>query len=104
MVVRLLLLQLTLYDDNRYELEGKFTQCVALSSRPVWPQLDLHPLAALLNKFELCYSSQSNMSGMDSSSQQHDQDAGISDFLTVAAAAAAGGSIIRRRAPGVGGD
>lgn len=45
-----------LYDDNRYEVEEKYTQFINLTSRPVWPRLDMRPLAALLNKFEARYS------------------------------------------------
>jgi len=61
-----------MYDDNRYEVEEKYTQFVDLNSRPVWPRLDMHPLAALLNKLEQCHDSWNTI---DSSSQQHDQDA-----------------------------
>ncbi|WIA22309.1 hypothetical protein OEZ85_004625 [Tetradesmus obliquus] len=43
---------LMMYDDNRYEVEEKYTQFVQLVSRPTWPRLDLAPLAAVLNKFE----------------------------------------------------
>lgn len=41
-----------IYDDNRYEVEAKYTQFVVLASRPTWPRLDMAPLAAVLNKFE----------------------------------------------------
>lgn len=50
--VLLLFLQLMMYDDNRYEVECKYTQFINLASRPTWPRLDLAPLAAVLNKFE----------------------------------------------------
>ncbi|KAF6262460.1 TLD-domain-containing protein [Scenedesmus sp. NREL 46B-D3] len=43
---------LMMYDDNRYEVEAKYTQFVQLVSRPTWPRLDMAPLAAVLNKFE----------------------------------------------------
>lgn len=46
-----------MYDDNRYEVECKYTQYVNLSSRPTWPRLDMAPLAAVLNKFEAKFSS-----------------------------------------------
>lgn len=36
---------LSLYDGGRYELECKYTQFVAVHSRPVWPRFDLTPLA-----------------------------------------------------------
>lgn len=54
----LLSLQLMMYDDNRYELECKYTQFVHLTSRPVWPRLDMAPLAAVLNQLEGRYSGQ----------------------------------------------
>jgi hypothetical protein len=76
-----------MYDDNRYEVEEKYTQFVDLNSRPVWPRLDMHPLAALLNKLEQCHDS---LNTIDSSSQQHDQDAYRSGGAAAAAAAAAG--------------
>ncbi len=44
--------QLTMYDDNRYEVECKYTQTVALTSRPVTARLDMAPLAAALNAME----------------------------------------------------
>jgi hypothetical protein len=37
--------QLMMYDDNRYELESKYTQFITLTSRPVWPLLLLLPLS-----------------------------------------------------------
>ncbi len=41
-----------MYDDQRYEIECKYTQTVAVASRPVQPRLDMGPLAALLNQLE----------------------------------------------------
>lgn len=41
-----------MYDDNRYELECKYTQAVAVHSRPVTARLDLAPLARALNRLE----------------------------------------------------
>ncbi|EFJ41453.1 hypothetical protein VOLCADRAFT_107660 [Volvox carteri f. nagariensis] len=43
---------LTVYDNQRYELECKYTQFVSCYSRPVWPRVDLGPLARLLNMLE----------------------------------------------------
>ncbi|KAF8057677.1 PAP17 [Scenedesmus sp. PABB004] len=64
---------LMMYDDNRYEVECKYTQFVVLASRPTWPRLDMAPLAAVLNRFECAYA------------------AGGPDAAADAAAAAAGG-------------
>jgi hypothetical protein len=50
--------QLMVYDDNRYEVEAKYTQFITLASRPVWPRLDMTPLAAVLNQLEARYSQQ----------------------------------------------
>lgn len=41
-----------MYDDNRYEVECKYTQAVAVHSRPVTARLDLAPLARALNRLE----------------------------------------------------
>lgn len=41
-----------MYDDNRYEVECKYTQTVVVASRPVVARLDMGPLAAVLNKLE----------------------------------------------------
>eukprot|EP00798_Chlamydomonas_sp_ICE-L_P000839 gene839-33570_t len=43
---------LMMYDNNRYEVESKYTQFVSLNSRPVYPRLDMTPLANLLNTLE----------------------------------------------------
>ncbi|MGI4872827.1 MAG: DUF6687 family protein [Janthinobacterium lividum] len=43
---------LSLYDGQRYELEGKYTTWVDLESRPSLPRLLLAPLAARLNELE----------------------------------------------------
>ncbi|KIY93381.1 hypothetical protein MNEG_14581 [Monoraphidium neglectum] len=43
---------LTVYDDRRYEVECKYTQTVVVASRPVFPRLDMAPLAAALNALE----------------------------------------------------
>ncbi|MBB6612484.1 hypothetical protein H7F15_15675 [Pontibacter sp. Tf4] len=43
---------LTCYDNNRYELEYKYTTWVDLASRPVLPRLPMAPLAARLNALE----------------------------------------------------
>jgi hypothetical protein len=59
------LLQLMMYDDNRYEVESKYTQFITLTSRPIWPRLAMGPLAAVLNQLEARYSS--------SQQQQHQQ-------------------------------
>ena len=45
-------MQLSMYDGQRYEVECKYYQFVITSSRPVWPRLDMGPLAALLNQME----------------------------------------------------
>jgi hypothetical protein len=42
-----------MYDGFRYEIEEKYTQTVALWSRPVTARLDMGPLAAVLNKLEV---------------------------------------------------
>lgn len=44
--------QLSMYDGQRYEVECKYHQFVVTCGRPVWPRLDLTPLAALLNQME----------------------------------------------------
>jgi hypothetical protein len=41
-----------MYDGQRYEVECKYHQFVVTCGRPVWPRLDLTPLAALLNQME----------------------------------------------------
>ena len=43
---------LSLYDGQRYELEGKYTTWIDLESRPTLPRLLLAPLAARLNELE----------------------------------------------------
>lgn len=43
---------LAVYDDNRYELEYKYTTWIDLDSRPTLPRLALKPLVALLNQKE----------------------------------------------------
>ncbi|GFR52476.1 hypothetical protein Agub_g15045, partial [Astrephomene gubernaculifera] len=43
---------LTMYDGQRYELESKYTQFVSCHSRPVWPRVDMAPLARVLNRME----------------------------------------------------
>ncbi len=43
---------LSLYDDQRYELECKYTTWIDLESRPTLPRLALAPLAARLNALE----------------------------------------------------
>ncbi|GIL55153.1 hypothetical protein Vafri_10748 [Volvox africanus] len=43
---------LTMYDNQCYELESKYTQFVSCRSRPVWPRVDMGPLARLLNRME----------------------------------------------------
>jgi hypothetical protein len=43
---------LSCYDDNRYELEYKYTTWVDIASRPTLPRIDLGPLAAHLNALE----------------------------------------------------
>jgi len=74
-----------MYDDNRYEVEAKYTQFITLTSRPVWPRLDMTPLAAVLNQLEARYSS---------SSQQQQQQHGVwrssSGSMAPASAAAVG--------------
>jgi len=44
--------QLALYEGQRYELEGKYTQFVAVHSRPVHGRLEMGPLAAGFNRFD----------------------------------------------------
>ena len=43
---------LSLYADNRYELEYKYTTWIDLESRPTLPRISLAPLAARLNELE----------------------------------------------------
>ena len=43
---------LSCYDDNRYELEYKYTTWVDIDSRPTLPRITLEPLAAQLNQLE----------------------------------------------------
>ena len=43
---------LSIYDNQRYELECKYTTWVDLESRPTLPRLPLAPLAACLNQLE----------------------------------------------------
>ncbi len=43
---------LSIYDDNRFELEYKYTTWVDISSRPTLPRLPLGPLANKLNQLE----------------------------------------------------
>jgi hypothetical protein len=43
---------LAAYDDNRYELEYKYTTWIDLDSRPTLPRLSLKPLVNLLNQVE----------------------------------------------------
>lgn len=43
---------LSCYDDNRYELEYKYTTWVDITSRPTLPRIDLAPLAEQLNQLE----------------------------------------------------
>ncbi|GLC41538.1 hypothetical protein PLESTM_001212500 [Pleodorina starrii] len=43
---------LTMYDNQRYELESKYTQFICCHSRPVWPRIDMGPLARMLNRME----------------------------------------------------
>jgi hypothetical protein len=59
-----------MYDDNRYELECKYTQFVTLTSRPVWPRLDMAPLAAVLNQLEMRYSGQQQQQQQQQQGQQ----------------------------------
>jgi hypothetical protein len=68
-----LYMQLMMYDDNRYEVESKYTQFISLTSRPVWPRLDMAPLAAVLNQLEARYSSSSNSGGGGGAAQQQQQ-------------------------------
>lgn len=42
----------SVYPGGRYELEAKYSQFVALHSRPVHPRLDFAPLAQALNELE----------------------------------------------------
>ncbi|KAG2498182.1 hypothetical protein HYH03_003937 [Edaphochlamys debaryana] len=43
---------LTMYGGQRYELESKYTQFVNVWSRPVWPRIDMAPLARVLNRMD----------------------------------------------------
>lgn len=43
---------LSMYDQNRYELEYKYTTWINTKSRKGYPRLDLQPLARLLNQHE----------------------------------------------------
>jgi hypothetical protein len=43
---------LSIYDDNRYEFEYKYTTWVDLASRPSLPRINLKPLAQKLNTLE----------------------------------------------------
>ena len=43
---------LSIYDNNRYELEYKYTTWVDIVSRPTLPRIDLSPLANQLNQLE----------------------------------------------------
>uniref|UniRef100_A0A7S0QZF8 DUF218 domain-containing protein n=1 Tax=Pyramimonas obovata TaxID=1411642 RepID=A0A7S0QZF8_9CHLO len=43
---------LTIYPGNRYELECKYSGYIDITSRPVWPRLDLSPLVKVLNAHE----------------------------------------------------
>ncbi|KAG2435847.1 hypothetical protein HXX76_007042 [Chlamydomonas incerta] len=43
---------LTMYDGQRYEVESKYTQFVTTHSRPVWPRIDMAPLARVLNRMD----------------------------------------------------
>lgn len=43
---------LSIYNNNRYELEYKYTTWVDIVSRPTLPRIDLQPLAAQLNTME----------------------------------------------------
>ena len=43
---------LSMYRNNRYELEYKYTSWVDLAHRKVFPRIDLQPLAQILNQFE----------------------------------------------------
>ncbi|MFC6225402.1 DUF6687 family protein [Hymenobacter artigasi] len=44
---------LSQYEDNRYELEYKYTTWIDLASRPTLPRLPLAPLVARLNALEI---------------------------------------------------
>ena len=68
-------LQLMMYDDNRYEVESKYTQFITLTSRPVWPRLAMAPLAAVFNQLEARYSSsqQQQQQTQTQTQQQHQQ-------------------------------
>ena len=39
----------SMYSGNRYEVECKYTQYVNLHSRPVWPRINMRPLAEVRN-------------------------------------------------------
>ncbi|MEQ8908087.1 MAG: hypothetical protein RIC95_02760 [Vicingaceae bacterium] len=43
---------MNLYDENRFELECKYTTWVDIASRPTLPRVNLQPLAKQLNKIE----------------------------------------------------
>jgi hypothetical protein len=43
---------LTIYSGNRYELECKYSGYVDITSRPVFPRLDLRALKEVLNARE----------------------------------------------------
>jgi hypothetical protein len=43
---------LSLFEENRYELECKYTTWIDLASRPTLPRINLQPLAEQLNKIE----------------------------------------------------
>lgn len=43
---------LSIYPDQRYELELKYTSWIDLASRPTLPRIDLRPLAQQLNQVE----------------------------------------------------
>jgi hypothetical protein len=43
---------LSCYDDNRYELEYKYTTWIDFASRPTWPRINLQPLTDQLNALE----------------------------------------------------
>ena len=43
---------LSIYPENRYELEYKYTGWIDLASRTSLPRIDLKPLAAVLNQTE----------------------------------------------------
>lgn len=63
-----------MYDDNRYEVECKYTQFVNILSRPTWPRLDLGPLAAVLNKFEAKFGSTASGRGSSTPNDTYGTD------------------------------